>query len=135
MQSKHPRTVVRPCRKPVHDLVLEDHLDHVCPHISPRSSFRSTISPPLFLRLTHVVQLSAARVHGLEQLINFFVRHFLAEVREDVAELADADEAGEVFVEDLETTAVLFGLAWVAETARSVQDAGEGVEVNCVVAT
>lgn len=82
-------------------------------------------------QLTHVVQLARAGIHSLEQLVDLLVAHLLAQVREDVAELADADEAREFLVEDLEAAAVLLGLAGVAEAAGAVEDAGEVVEVDC----
>ena len=46
--------------------------------------------------------------------------------------MPNANEAGEVFVEDLEAAAVLFGLTGVAEAAWAVEDACEGVEVDWV---
>jgi hypothetical protein len=45
--------------------------------------------------------------------------------------LSHADEACEVLVEDLETPAVLFRLARVAEATGSVEDAAECIEVDC----
>jgi hypothetical protein len=48
-----------------------------------------------------------------------------------ISQLSDANEAGHVLVENLESTAVFLRLARVAEAARSVQDAAEGVEVDC----
>lgn len=81
--------------------------------------------------LTSVVDLSGAGVDSLEKLIDLLVRHLLAQVRQDVLELADADEPRHVLVEDLETSAVLLGLAWVAEAAWAVQHALEGLEVDC----
>lgn len=82
-------------------------------------------------RLTGVVDLSGAGVDGLQQLVNLLVCHLLAQVREDVLELADSDKARHVLVEHLETAAVLVGLARVTETARPVQNALEGLEVDC----
>lgn len=80
--------------------------------------------------LTCVVDLSGARVDSLEQLVHLLIRHLLAQIRQDVLELADADEARHVLVEDLETAAVLLGLAWVAEAAGAVQHALEGLKVD-----
>ena len=80
---------------------------------------------------TRVVDLARARVDGLEQLVDLLVRHLLAQVGEDVLELADADEARHVLVKDLEAAAVLLGLAGVAEAARPVEEALEGLEVDC----
>lgn len=84
------------------------------------------------LILTGVVDLARAGVDGLEQLIDLFIRHLLAEVGQDVLELADADEARHVLVEDLEATAVLLGLAGIAEATGAVQDALEALKVDCV---
>lgn len=83
---------------------------------------------------TCVVDLARAGVDGLEELVDLVVRHLLAEVREDVLELADADEARHVLVEDLEAAAVLLRLAGVAEAARAVQHPLEGLEVDCWIA-
>ena len=99
--------------------------------MSTLASFRALIALSFLHPLTHVIQLSTACVHSLQQLIHLVIAHLLAQVCEDVSELANANEACEVLVEDLETAAVLFRLAWVAEAARAVEDAGEGVEVNC----
>lgn len=81
--------------------------------------------------LTSVVDLARARVDSLEQLVDLLVGHLLAQIRQDVLELADADEACHVLVEDLESAAVLLGDAGVAEAAWPVQDALEGLEVDC----
>lgn len=80
--------------------------------------------------LTSVVDLARAGVDSLEQLIDLLIGHLLAEVRQDVLELADANKARHVFVEDLEATAVFFGLARVTEAARAVQHPLEGLEVD-----
>ena len=85
-------------------------------------------------QLTHVVQLARAGVHSLEELVNLVVAHLLSEVCEDVTELANADEPCELLVEHLETAAVLFRLAGVAESTRAVEHALEAVEVDCCVA-
>lgn len=82
---------------------------------------------------THVVDLSTAGVNSLEQLIHLIVAHLLAKIRQDVSELTDTDETSHLLVKDLEAAAVLFWLAWVAETARSVQDLLEGVKVDCPI--
>lgn len=81
---------------------------------------------------TGVVDLARAGVDSLEQLIDFFIRHLLAEVGQDVLELADADEARHILVEDLEAAAVLLGLAGIAEATGAVQDALEALEVDYV---
>ncbi len=82
--------------------------------------------------LTHVIQLPTARVHSLQQLIHLIITHLLSQVRKNVPKLSHADEAREVLVEDLETAAVFFGLAGVAEATGTVKDLLEGVEVDCV---
>jgi len=74
----------------------------------------------LSMRLTHVVQLAGAGVHSLEQLIDLIIAHLLAKVCKDVAELANANESCEFLVEYLETAAVLFRLAGIAESTRAV---------------
>jgi hypothetical protein len=78
-----------------------------------------------------VVDLAGARIDGLEQLVNLLVRHLLAQVRQDVLELADAYEARHVFVEHLEAAAVFLGNAGVAESARPVENALESLKVDC----
>jgi hypothetical protein len=85
-------------------------------------------------QLTHVVQLARAGIHSLEQLIDLLIAHLLAQVRQNVAELSDSNKPGEFFIEYLETSAVLFGLAGVAEAAGAVEDALEVVEVDWIVA-
>ena len=47
-----------------------------------------------------------------------------------IAQLAHANEARHVFIKHLKATAVFLRLAWVAEATGSVEDFGEGVEVN-----
>ena len=47
-----------------------------------------------------------------------------------VTQLTHANEARHIFIEHLKATAVFLGLAWVAESTGSVEDFGEGVEVN-----
>ena len=79
----------------------------------------------------HIVQLPTARIHGLQQLIHLLVTHLFAQVGEDIAKLAHADEARELFVEDLEAAAVFFRLAGVAEAVGAVEEFGEGFEVDC----
>lgn len=48
-----------------------------------------------------------------------------------VAQLPDTDKSCHVFVEYLESTAVFFWLAGLAETTGAVEDLQEGIEVNC----
>ncbi len=80
---------------------------------------------------TSVVDLAGAGVDSLEQLVDLILRHLLAQVRQNVLELADADKACHVLVKDLEAAAILLGLAGVAEAARAVENALEGLKVNC----
>lgn len=112
--------------------VRKNRLHHIC-IIQNRQQMcipqTSTLALPI--KLTHIIQLPTTSIHSLEQLIDLLVAHLLAQVRQDVAELAHADEARELLVEHLEAAAVLFRLAGVAEAARAVEDAGEIVEVDC----
>lgn len=73
----------------------------------------------------HIVDLAGTCVDSLEELIHLVIAHLFAEIREDVSQLPNADEAGHVLVEDLETAAVFFRLARVSEATRSVQDLAE----------
>lgn len=73
-----------------------------------------------------------ARINGLEQLIHLLLGHLLAEIRQDVLELADADKACHILVEHLEAAAVLLGLAGVTEATWPVENALEGLEVDCL---
>lgn len=82
-------------------------------------------------KLTNVVKLPTARIHSLQQLINFIIAHFLAQVRQDISELSHADETRQILVEHLETATVLFRLAGIAEAAGSVEDTLEGIEIDC----
>ena len=81
--------------------------------------------------LTHIIQLPGTRIHRLQQLIHLLLTHLLAQIRQNIPELPDPNETREVLVEHLEAAAVLLGLAGVAEAAGPVEDAGEGVEVDC----
>lgn len=89
------------------------------------------VATRLELGLTSVVDLAGAGVDCLEQLVDLIVRHLLAQICQDVLELPDSDEARHILVKDLESTAVLVRFAGVAESARPVQDLGEGLKVNC----
>lgn len=97
----------------------------------------SSLIPPVFLvgkdhaDQVGVVDLARRGVDGLEQLIHLLVGHLLAKVGQDVAQLAHADEAGHVLVEDLEAATVFFRLPRVAEAAGAVEDLAERVEVDC----
>lgn len=99
-----------------------------------------------------VVDLARAGVNRLEKLVDFFIAHLLAQIRQDckrnvsryplifymvrsqglptVTQLADSNETRQVLVKDLETTAVFLRLARVAETTGTVEDFGEGFEVD-----
>ena len=79
---------------------------------------------------TCVVHLPGASVDSLEQLVHLLFRHLLAQVGQDVLELADTDEARHVLVKHLEAAAVFLGLAGVAEAARPVEDALERLKVD-----
>jgi mannose/cellobiose epimerase-like protein (N-acyl-D-glucosamine 2-epimerase family) len=96
-------------------------------HSHPRSVLQN------HLHHIHVVQLPRAGVHRLQQLIHLIITHLLAQIRQDVAELSDSDEACEVLVEDLEAAAVLLRFAGVAEAAWAVENAGEVVKVDCAI--
>lgn len=95
------------------------------------------IGRPLFLvgenraDEVHVVDLPTARINRLEQLVHLVITHLLAKVREDISQLTDTDEACHVLVKDLESAAVLFGLAGISEASGAVEDFAEGVEVDC----
>lgn len=79
----------------------------------------------------HVVDLSAAGVNRLQQLIHFIVAHFLAQVGQNVSQLAHADKSRHVFVEYLEPATVFFWFAGISETAGSIEDFAERVEIDC----
>ncbi len=79
----------------------------------------------------HIVDLTAARVDSLEQFVDLFVTHLLAQVCKDVPKLPDANEASHVFVKYLKSTAVFFGLARISEATGSVEDFAEGIEIDC----
>ena len=82
-----------------------------------------------------IPHLSRLRIHGLgtalQQLVDFVVAHLLAQIRQDVAQLAHADVAGQVLVEDLEAPRVLFRVAGIAEAVGAVEEGVEGWEVDC----
>lgn len=98
-------------------------------HLYPRRTSTSSVRE-YSLHHIHIIQLSRTRIHRLQQLINLLIAHLLAQIRENVSELPNADEACQVFVEDLEAATVLFWLAGVAEATWAVEDAREGVEVD-----
>jgi hypothetical protein len=83
------------------------------------------------VHLTCVVDLARASINSLQQLIDLVVRHLLAQVGENILELADTNEARHVLVKDLEATAILLWLTGITEAAGTVEDALEGLEVDC----
>jgi len=78
----------------------------------------------------HIVDLTTAGVNGLQELIDFFVAHLLAQIGQNVPQLAYANETSHVFIENLKATTVFFGFPGVSETARSIEDFAERIEVN-----
>lgn len=74
---------------------------------------------------TSIVYFSAGCIDGFEQLVNLVVTHFLAEVGQDISQLADAYETRHVFIKYLEASAVFFRLARIAKTAWSIENFGE----------
>jgi hypothetical protein len=92
---------------------------------------RQKMAKLAILGLTCVVDLARAGVDSLKELVDLLVGHLLAEVCEDVLELTDTDETCHILVENLEAAAVLFWLAGIAEATGAVQDALEGLEVDC----
>lgn len=71
-------------------------------------------------------------VDALEELVDLGVGELLAQVGEDVAELALRDEAGAVLVKDLEAVDELVAGACGLEAVRAHQDLDEGVKVDGV---
>ena len=116
-------------------LVCQNRSHEICDRVS-RAASQKTARGCLVDRQPHptlrtgIVDLAGARVDNLEQLLNLVVRHLLAEVRQDVLELADANVARHILVKDLETAAVLLRVAGVAEAAGPVQDTEKGLEVD-----
>lgn len=83
--------------------------------------------------LTPVVDFVVVGVDSrLEQLVDFFLAHLLAQVGQDVLDLSLADKPAPVLVEHLEAPDVLFNVKGLAEAARAVEDLGEGLEVDCI---
>lgn len=80
--------------------------------------------------LTSVVDLTRAGVDSLEQFVHFLIGHLLAQVCQNVFELADTNKARHVLVEDLEATAVLLGLARVTKATGAVENALEALKVD-----
>jgi hypothetical protein len=81
---------------------------------------------------TSIIDLPIAAVHrALEQLLDLFLTHLLAQIRQNVLDLALADKTTPILVEDLEPPDVLFDVERLAETAGAVEYLGKGLEVDC----
>lgn len=102
-----------------------------------------------------IVDLAGASIDSLEQLIDFVIGHFLAEVGEDcsrgegvsrhsivpdetkmkgnhtVAQLSHTNEPRHILIKHLETTTILLRLTGIAETTRTVENLQEGIEIDC----
>lgn len=130
-----------------HNAMLSTLLDgamiiHPCAssnaHVHPVVNALHTQAVDKFRRLicqhgpdkVHVVDLSTAGIDCLEQLIHLLIAHLLAQIRQDISQLTHANEAGHIFVEYLEAAAVFFRLARVSESAGSVEDFAERLEVD-----
>jgi hypothetical protein len=97
---------------------------------------RKKIRSPLVLRnrldKLPVIHLIIARINrALKQLIHLFLAHLLAQIRQDVLDLALADEARAVLVKHLEPADVLLDVEGLAEPAGPVEDLAEGFEIDC----
>ena len=77
-----------------------------------------------------IIDFAGGGIHRFEQLIHLVVTHLLPKIRQDVAQLTDPNIAGHVLVKNLEATTILFWLAWVAKTVRSVKHLGEGFKID-----
>lgn len=83
-------------------------------------------------QLTPVVNLVVGSIDcALEQLVDLLLAHLLAQIGQDVLDLALADKSAAVFVKHLEAANVLLNVEGLAEAAGAVEDLGEGVEVDC----
>lgn len=112
-------------------LVAPFHL-HPFPRASPLHPIKHHLVLSNRLDKLPIIHLVGSRVHrALEQLLDLLLAHLLAQIRQDVLDLALADEACPVFVEDLEAADVLLDVEGFAEAAGPVQDLAEGVEVDC----
>jgi hypothetical protein len=90
------------------------------------------ISTQQTYKRTPVVHLIVARINcALKQLIHLLLAHLLAQICQDVLDLAFADEARAVLVKHLEAANVLLDIEWFTEPAGAVEDLGEGFEVDC----
>jgi hypothetical protein len=85
-----------------------------------------------FPQRTPVVDLVVARVDGaLEELIDLLLAHLLAQVGQNVLDLALSDKTRAVLVKHLEPADVLLNVKRLAEAAGAVEDLGERVKVDC----
>ncbi len=81
--------------------------------------------------LTPVIDLVVARVNcALEQLVDLLLAHLLAQIRQNILDLALANKPAAVFVEHLEPANILFDVEGLAEAAGPVEDLGKGVEID-----
>lgn len=81
----------------------------------------STPSHPISIRQNRpnqlgIIDLPTRRIHRLEQLIHLLITHLLAQIREDIAELADADKPRQILIEDLEAATVFLRLPGIPES-------------------
>lgn len=79
---------------------------------------------------TSIIYFAATSIHSLQQLIHLFVAHLLPQIGQNIPQLANTNEARHVFIEYLEASAVFLRLARIAESAWSIENFGEGLEVN-----
>lgn len=113
------------------ELVLCNRLHEFCarsvllsPYSTPHGTLRAVRTP--------VVNLIIARVNrALEQLIHLLLAHLLSQIRQDVLDLAFANEARPVLVKHLEATDVFLDVERFAEATGAVEDFGEGLEIDC----
>lgn len=102
------------------------------PHSNPHPNPNPVQKQYLQGEHTSIINLIIPRINrALKQLFNLLLTHLLAQIREDILDLAFADETAAVFVEDLEAADVFFDVEGFAETAGAVEDLGEGVEIDC----
>lgn len=73
----------------------------------------------------HVVDFATAGIDSLQELIYLFVAHLLAQIGQNIPQLAYTNETSHVFIEYLEATTIFFGFSWVSETTGSVEDFAE----------
>ena len=108
------------------------HIKYILHSQTPTGRTHSHISSIRENRLhhVHIIQLPTTRINRLEQLINLLITHLLAQIRQNIPELAHADKTRQILIKHLEAAAVFLRLAGVAEAARAVEDAREGVKVD-----